>query len=162
MIIIHKSDKAYNIYFSLARLFRSKLWRSSLSHKSMWYEIGKYSSKQASKQASGSETSRERWIYECKSRRYHEVRHNYNFGESRGRSQVADECSIVEKGSAWHNARREERRSGGRAVGSEEAPKGGGRGGAIRRRKESHARWWELNVRRRGATAKSTAPWLLC
>lgn len=32
--------------------------------------------------------------------RYREVRHNYNFGESRGRSQVADERSIVEKGSA--------------------------------------------------------------
>lgn len=47
-----------------------------------------------------------RWIYKRNTRSglYHEVRHNYNFGESRGRSQVADECSIVEKGSAWHNA----------------------------------------------------------
>lgn len=63
---------------------------------------GEKKSEYLAKQAEVKERAKNarRRIYERNGSRYHEVRHNYNFGESRGRSQVADECSIVEKGSA--------------------------------------------------------------
>jgi len=83
--------------------FQGDFWRKTTSvsfkiQKQRW--IDKYFMKQV-----GQVKNERWWIYKCNSEAIHlgaRVR-NYNFGESRGRSQVVDECSIVEKGSAWHN-----------------------------------------------------------
>lgn len=78
-----------------------QIFDKSFTVEKIWKD--KYFTKQAEVRRAKNER---RWIYKRNTRSglHHKVRHNYNFGESRGRSQVADECSIVEKGSAWHNA----------------------------------------------------------